>query len=101
MCGVANDGTNPNRSAKPRVTEAYPNPFQHEVNIKCRLAQDATFLTIHFADIRGNTVYTHQMSETAKGDYVISIPAAGLPQGIYFYTISGNGFVEKGRVIKM
>lgn len=101
-CAIANDGMSPNRIANKIITtNTYPNPFQNELNIKCHLSNDAVLLTIQLADIRGNVIYTHQAGTTQAGDYIINIPTADLPQGIYFYTINGDGFIEKGRVVKI
>jgi hypothetical protein len=102
VCGAANDDNSPNRIAKkPVVAKVFPNPFQHDLGIKCSLTQNVSFLTVHFSDIRGNLVYTHQGGATAIGEYIINIPTAELPLGVYFYTITGDGFSEKGRVIKI
>jgi len=75
-----------------------PNPFQHSTSITYQLP-DAGFVSIKVYNMVGAEVADLVDSKQTKGTHAIDFNAAGLPGGIYYYTLRFNDQIRSGKMI--
>ncbi len=79
----------------------FPNPAGEAVSFGFSLKK-RTELGLRLVDIAGRSVFSSGTREFAKGENQVDIGLAGLPSGIYFYQISGEGrAVKAGKLVKI
>jgi len=67
-----------------------PNPAGSSVEVICRIEQAGT-LTMRLIDAAGRVAQTAQVREAAQGERIWRIDAAGLPRGVYYVVVDGQG----------
>jgi hypothetical protein len=80
------------------LEQNYPNPFNPVTVIGCRLSV-AGYVTLKVHDIQGKEVAVLVNGEMPAGNYQIEFDASNYPSGIYFYTLTTNGFSETKRMM--
>ena len=70
------------KAVKRPVINMYPNPFQNTINISA----PGAFTQVSLRNIQGTTLW---VKVYPGGVNSTQVPAAGLPQGLYFVTIDG------------
>ena len=76
----------------------YPNPFNPATKISF-VVPTASFVKLKVYNILGNEVATLVNEEKAAGRYAFEFNASGLSSGVYFYSLSAEGFQETGKMI--
>ncbi len=82
----------------PSVSQNYPNPIHTAATISYDLPRhsDAT-VTVH--DILGRQIKVLVSTTQPAGHHDLSLDAAGLPSGIYFYRLQAGDYVETKRMV--
>jgi hypothetical protein len=71
----------------------YPNPFNPSTNVKFSVPKSG-HATFRIYDVTGQLVSTELDEKIEAGNYNVLIDAGKLSSGVYFYTLSVNGFVD-------
>ncbi len=84
------------------LQQNYPNPFNPTTKIRYTIpsvgmAMPSVQLKIY--DVLGNGVATLLNREQSAGNYEINFNAAGLPSGVYYYTLTVNNFIQTKKMI--
>jgi hypothetical protein len=74
-----------------RLGQNYPNPFGHLTTIKYSIPREGT-VSIKIYNMRGEEVTTLINRQKPAGSYEITFDAAGLPDGVYYYTLRSGDF---------
>ncbi len=74
-----------------RLEQNYPNPFNPTTTIHFALPKRAQ-ITIKLFDLLGREIATLVEDKLNGGVHQINFEAAGLPSGLYFYTMKTSGF---------
>ena len=80
------------------LSNAYPNPFNPETNIRFTLPEDG-YTSLKIYNILGKEVKTLINEYKSRGSYTIKFNAEGLPGGVYFYKLSSKNFTETKKLI--
>ncbi|HRE41871.1 MAG TPA: T9SS type A sorting domain-containing protein [Ignavibacteria bacterium] len=75
------------------LQQNYPNPFNPETKIRFSIPFKSN-VELKVYDIKGVEVGNLSNGEFVAGEYEYSFNAAGLPSGIYFYTLKTDRFSE-------
>jgi len=84
--------------AKARLWQNEPNPFTDQTRVRFSIA-DTQNLTLRIYDQMGNLVAVPVDRQMQGGTYEIYINGFNLKPGIYYYTLSGEGFVESRKMV--
>ncbi|MGE5499525.1 MAG: YCF48-related protein [Syntrophothermus sp.] len=87
--------------AKPmffNLMQNYPNPFNPVTNISYSIAQKGN-VTLKVYNIIGKEIATLVSEEKAAGNYTVRFNSAGIPSGIYFYTLTSGSYSETKKLI--
>ncbi len=98
---VENSVTNSEDDFHPEVfylSQNYPNPFNPATTIKYSIPA-SSFIQLKVYDVLGNEISTLINEEKSSGNHEVTFDAAGLPSGIYFYTIEAGLFTESKKMI--
>jgi hypothetical protein len=96
---LVNVNSEKNLIAKSFVLEnAYPNPFNPSTMIEYYIPENS-FVTLKVFDILGNEVATLVNEIKNPGNYEVEFSAAGLPSGVYFYSLQAGDFVQTKKMI--
>ena len=76
----------------------YPNPFNPTTEIRFHLGQEA-LVTVNVYDGLGRLVKTLLHDQREAGPHRILFDAAGLPSGVYYYSVSVPGHAESRRMM--
>jgi hypothetical protein len=80
------------------LLQNYPNPFNPTTNFGLRIAEFGTVkLTIH--DALGREIATLVNQELQPGEHKVQWDATGFPNGVYFYRLSADGFVDTKKLL--
>ena len=87
------------------LSQNYPNPFNPSTEIKFNIpaitrsgaSSHDTKLIIY--DILGREVKTLLNKPLQPGEYKVNFDGAGLPSGVYFYTLHSGSFVETRKMM--
>ncbi|MBI5728082.1 MAG: T9SS type A sorting domain-containing protein [Ignavibacteriales bacterium] len=91
LTAVTPEGNNTPRSYM--LEQNYPNPFNPSTKITYQLPEASNVkLTVY--DMLGKEITTLVNGQQPAGKHVIDFNAAGLPSGVYFYTINSGSFFE-------
>jgi photosystem II stability/assembly factor-like uncharacterized protein len=78
----------------------YPNPFQTSTSIEFDLPRaSSTTLTVY--NSAGMVVRQMSREFGSAGSHSITFASESLPSGIYFYELSGGGFIARSKMILM
>ena len=87
-------------SEKNQLSQNRPNPANGETTIDFSLTQNA-FVTIDLYNSIGVKVMNIASDNYSAGSHSLTFSVDKLPQGIYFYVMNANGFVEsKSMIVK-
>ena len=86
---IANDFT---------LQQNYPNPFNPSTTIRFAVTSPS-FTTLKIYNSLGEEVAVLLDKELTTGAYEVEWNAAGLPSGVYFYTLNTGGMVETKKMI--
>ena len=76
--------------------EASPNPAKHWVSFTYELPMGMSQAVLEVADATGRLLGSEKLSNN-KGQSLWDI--RGMPAGIYYYRLSGNGFTQSGKLV--
>ena len=76
----------------------YPNPFNPSTNIKFAMPKSGK-AELKVFDAGGREVSVLLNENLSAGSYEYTFDAAGLPSGIYFYTLRTGGFVASRKML--
>ena len=76
----------------------YPNPFNPTTNIKFSIP-NSSLVTLKVFTVLGEEVSTLVNKKMTAGSYSVNFNANNLTSGIYFYTLSGNNFVQTRKML--
>ena len=85
-------------TAQAVLDQNYPNPFSGSTTISYELAQ-ASQVKITITDITGKVVMDLNDGNKPAGQHQLTLSAASLQSGVYFYTIEAGQFRETKRMI--
>ena len=77
-------------------TSVYPNPANDMVTINFSLAAVAD-VSVSLTDVMGQVVAADRIANVNTGKTMIK--TAGMPAGVYFYTVTANGERSTGRIV--
>ena len=80
------------------LSQNYPNPFNPLTKIDYELPADG-LVTLEVFNVVGEKVATLVSELKTKGNHSITFDAAGLPSGIYFYSISSLNYFKTKKMI--
>ncbi len=72
------------------ISQNYPNPFNKSSVINYTLSKSAE-VTLQIVDLTGRQVFDQNYGATGAGTHSITLNAATLSPGIYFYSITATG----------
>lgn len=78
--------------------EARPNPFSEKTTIHVDIPKYMQ-VKAELVDATGNLIQNIYCGSLAKGMHDFTIDGANLPEGMYMFRITGDGFVKSGKVI--
>jgi hypothetical protein len=88
------------------LEQNYPNPFNPDTKIKYTIpnvianeVKQSQLVTLKVFDVLGNEVKTLVNEEKTAGTYEVTLNAAVLPSGVYFYKLQTRNFVETKKMI--
>lgn len=78
----------------------FPNPFNPSTDIRFELTKSgAANLTLY--DANGREIKALVNNTLAAGSHTVTVDAAGLPSGVYFYTLRANNFTATRKMLLM
>ena len=80
------------------LEQNYPNPFNPTTNFEFQIANSG-FVNLKIFDVLGNKVETLVNEEKEPGLYKIKYDASRLSSGVYYYTLTANGFTDTQKFI--
>jgi hypothetical protein len=80
------------------LTQNYPNPFNPSTNINYTVPAGSNIL-IRVFDLTGKEIKTLVNEFKQAGTYSISFNAAGLPSGVYFYSLIAGNFIDTKKMV--
>ena len=80
------------------LSQNYPNPFNPETKIVFRIAHFG-FVTLKIFDVLGREVAALVNEELKPGSYEVNWNAANYPSGVYFYSLTTEGFAETRKMV--
>jgi hypothetical protein len=83
---------------KSKLKQNYPNPFNPTTTIEYDVS-GADFVTIKVYDHTGKLVRTLAESTHQPGKYSVVFDASNLSSGVYFYTLSSDGFAQTKKML--
>jgi len=91
------DGTDLTRSMS-ALNQNYPNPFNMHTEISFELA-DGSDVSIEVMDLSGRKVLDCKEGFKPAGKHSVTLDAAGLDAGIYYYTLKAGQFRETKQMV--
>ncbi len=76
----------------------YPNPFNPVTNLEFGISESG-FVSLKVYDIQGKEVKTLVNERLMPGIYKFDFDASGLTNGIYFYTLKVNEYIETKKML--
>jgi hypothetical protein len=80
-------------------TQAWPNPFSEQVDIRFELAS-ASDVIVEIRDMTGRLVRTESLGRRAAGTQQVQLNGAQLADGVYSYTITAGGQRTSGTLVR-
>jgi hypothetical protein len=94
------DGMSESESDNLELIQNIPNPFQQSTKISYEL-QVAGYRLLKIYDLYGRVVYVFDKVYQKPGYYEVELDLAGFGAGIYYYSISVNGIIRTGKMVKV
>jgi hypothetical protein len=94
------DGLTDTEPAGLDLTQNSPNPFKRSTRIRYRMP-DAGYRIITIYDLYGRVVKVMNGEYQKPGNYEVEVDLAGIRAGVYYYSISVNGMVRTGKMVKV
>ena len=94
------DGLTDTEPAGLDLTQNSPNPFKRSTTIRYRMP-DAGYRIITIYDLYGKVVKVLNGEYQQPGNYEVEVDLAGIRAGVYYYSISVNGMVRTGKMVKV
>lgn len=89
-----------NRLHYNQLIAAYPNPFQHQLNLAFFSGQKQK-MTVSLKNTGGRILWSDQLNSTGKGIQNLTIPGLGfLPKGVYILSISTPRTIHNRKIVK-
>lgn len=79
------------------IKQNYPNPFNPSTTIEYSISK-ASHVMLKIYDVVGRQVGIVADEYKQAGNYKVNFDAGRLSSGVYFYTLSGDGFKETKRM---
>jgi len=92
-----NDGTDITQAIS-NLGQNYPNPFNTRTEVAFELANGEN-VSVEILDLTGRKVLDRSEGYKPAGKHVLTIDAAGLDAGIYFYTVKAGPFKETKQMV--
>ena len=83
------DRTRANSQDGINLLQNYPNPFNPSTKISYQIPE-LSFITLKIYGVLGNEITTLVKEQKPVGTYEATFNAAGLPSGVYFYTLQAS-----------
>jgi choice-of-anchor B domain-containing protein len=80
------------------LKQNYPNPFNPSTTIKYSLPK-AGYVTLKVYDITGKVAATLADGYETAGNHIVNYDGSHLASGLYFYSLSADGFKESRKMI--
>ncbi len=94
--GVVNNNTGiPERFS---LSQNYPNPFNPATMINFSIPVNS-FVRLSVYDILGREIQQLVNNDLTPGSYSVDFNASALTSGVYFYTLTTNGFTDTKRML--
>lgn len=81
-----------------RLTQNYPNPFNPETKIDFSVPKNG-FVDLRVYNSLGQEIKTLVNKELSTGSYSINFSGASLGTGVYYYTLTTDGFTETKKML--
>lgn len=81
-----------------RLQQNYPNPFNPATTIEFSLTQSG-FVALKVHNILGEEVATLIQEHRPAGQYAVNFDASQLTSGIYYYTLTADGFKQTRKMV--
>ncbi|MCC7158967.1 MAG: T9SS type A sorting domain-containing protein [Ignavibacteria bacterium] len=76
----------------------YPNPFNPTTKIEFSIPK-SSYVSLSVYNTLGQVVRSYYNTALRQGIYSVLVDAAGLPSGVYFYTLTANDFTQTKKMI--
>ena len=83
---------------KVQLSEAYPNPFVTKTSFGISLPE-TSIVSVDLYDASGNKVQNFYSGSLSKGMHDFTIDGTNLNSGMYMFRVTGQDFVQSGKVI--
>ena len=83
-----------------KLIQNYPNPFNPSTLISYQLKEKG-FVSLKVYDMLGREVASLVNENQESGNYSVTFNAAGLPSGVYIYSLRVNDFVQNNKMTLM
>jgi serine protease AprX len=101
--------SNPVIPAEFSLSQNYPNPFNPTTTLNYSVPNVETghassllqHIILKVYDLLGREITTLVNEQKSPGIYQVTFNGAGLPSGIYFYTLNAGGFVQTKKMLLM
>ncbi len=80
------------------LKQNYPNPFNPATTIEFSLTQSG-FVTLKVYNVLGEEATVLLETHKPAGQYAINFDASQLTSGIYYYTLSADGFQQTRKMV--
>jgi hypothetical protein len=80
------------------LAQNYPNPFNNSTQVEFDLPRSA-FVTLRLYNILGAEIETLVEGQLSAGTHRVMLDSRGLGSGVYFYHLSGGGFVAAKKMV--
>ena len=80
------------------LKQNYPNPFNPSTTLSFVIGHKS-FVSLKVFDILGNEIAKIVNEEKPAGEYEVAFNAAGLPSGVYFYSLKAGDYSDTKKLI--
>ncbi|MDR3628225.1 MAG: T9SS type A sorting domain-containing protein [Ignavibacteriaceae bacterium] len=91
-------GLNSTKPNEYSLSQNYPNPFNPSTQIEFTIKKEG-LATLRIYNVLGQEVATILNSVIVAGSHIVSWNASGLPSGVYFYSLTVNGYTETKKML--
>ena len=80
------------------LSQNYPNPFNPMTTIKYSVSKNC-YVSLQVYDLLGKEVATLFKGTCQVGNYDVSFDGSGLSNGVYFYQMKSDNFIETKKLV--